>query len=290
METRKVRILLDVLAEGSMLRAAEKLDYTPSGLAHLLDSLEDELGLKLVSRGRFGVRLTAAGEILYPRLQELVQAEENLRDEIDALRRDKRAVVRFGLYESIARTWLPPIMSGFMQTHPEIEVKTVVDGRDELYEALRSRELDVIFASPAEEGHVRYYPLREDAYRAILPSNHPAANGDSFPLAGFARETFIMPSFGCDRDIMELLSRHGITIHKLSAYAGDTAVIGMVEHGLGVSILPELILDLHAETFAALPLDPPVSRTLGIATRKSDPLSKADRLFIRYLEAHLPEE
>ena len=81
METEKLRVLLTALDCGSLSAAAEKLDYTPSGVSRAVQALEEELGLELLRRTRWGVEATESCAQLLPRLRELVNAAEGLEQE-----------------------------------------------------------------------------------------------------------------------------------------------------------------------------------------------------------------
>lgn len=84
METKKWEALLTAVELGSFTRAAEKLGCTQSGLTHMMNSLEGEVGFPLLVRDRYGVRLTTAGERLLPAVRELLQTERRLEGEIAA--------------------------------------------------------------------------------------------------------------------------------------------------------------------------------------------------------------
>ena len=74
MDTKKTRALLTALEKGSLTAAAEELGYTQSGLTHMMNSLEDELGLKLLVRSKGGVRLSPSVQELLPRLRALYES------------------------------------------------------------------------------------------------------------------------------------------------------------------------------------------------------------------------
>ena len=90
MDTKKTKALLLALERGSLTAAAEELGYTQSGLTHMMNSLEDELGIRLLVRSKGGVKLSPAGEILLPRLRELTACAEELEREIEVLREQKK--------------------------------------------------------------------------------------------------------------------------------------------------------------------------------------------------------
>ena len=113
---------------------------------------------------------------------------------------------------------------------------------------------------------LHYIPLRDDPLMAILPGAYkPAAK--AFPVTGFTGSEFLMPSAGFEADITPVFGQSVDKVASRVRYTNldDAAIVSMVEHKLGVSILSELVVqDMHYNV-RALPLDPPSSRHLGIA-------------------------
>ena len=89
-----------------------------------------------------------------------------------------------------------------------------------------------------------------------------------------------MPSMGFDLDIMRVLNRHGVMPLVRTTQVNDSVIISMVEHGLGVSILSELVLKGRKDDVLAVPMDPPAVRELGIAARAKKELRPIVRKFI----------
>lgn len=90
-----------------------------------------------------------------------------------------------------------------------------------------------------------------------------------------------MPSMGFDKDILRVLNEHGVTPLIRTTQVSDSAVISMVEHGLGVSVLSRLVLRGRQNSVRALPLEPRAVRELGIAAHPQKELRPIARQFIR---------
>ena len=101
METKKWEAMLTAVELGSFTRAAERLGLTQSGLTHMMNALEKEVGFPLLLRDRYGVRPTAAGERLLPAVQELMEANRRLEGQIAAQNSWKRENIRVAAYSSI---------------------------------------------------------------------------------------------------------------------------------------------------------------------------------------------
>ena len=113
MDTKKVQALLAAIDLGSLTAAASELGYTQSGLTHMMNSLETELGLNLLLRSKSGVRLSPAGQELLPELRSLADAAAELNQAAERLRQRNCSTLRLGAYSSIARHWVPQIMADY---------------------------------------------------------------------------------------------------------------------------------------------------------------------------------
>lgn len=284
MDAKKIQILLDTLKAGSFLRAADSLGYTPSGLTHMMDSLEKDIGITILKRGRFGICLTAEGEKLLPLFVDFAVAEQKIRNEVRNLKSQRQETIRIGAYASIARNWLPSLLSGFYLNNPKVSIETVVLGRAELYDALKKREVDMIFVCSGTEFKHEYSPLARDYYRAVLPPEYPTIQENIFDLKEFEGAPFIMPSFMKDIDVQKALEKNKISIKMLAASADDPVVLSMVAGGLGISMLSDLVLQGTSEKVKIMPLKPNVYRTLGIAVRSMQSLTPLEKKFISYVK------
>ena len=122
MDAKKVEVLLEAAESGSLMGVAERNGYTPSGLSHLLQRLEEELGVQLAERTNRGIRLSGAGERLLPYLRGYVESSAALEREAALLRGEAETVLQIGAYASIAKNWMPALLRAFAKKHPEIRV------------------------------------------------------------------------------------------------------------------------------------------------------------------------
>ena len=120
MGASKYKVLLTAVDLGSFSAAAQKLGYTQSGLTHMMNTLEGEVGFPILQRGYYGIKLTPAGERLIPRIRALVMCEDALENEIDIVRSYGDKVIRIGAFSSIAETWLPTIVQRLEKEIPRL--------------------------------------------------------------------------------------------------------------------------------------------------------------------------
>ena len=281
MESKKLEALLMAVDLGSFTKAAEVLGYTQSGLTHMMNSLEKEVGFTLLERGRSGVRLTEEGERIAPAVREFLQANARLDSVIEQVASSRTEIIRVSAYASIAMHWLPGIIQRFREECPDVDVDIrMADHVDVPYELLAQGKMDAILVSPQDEGQYEWVHLADDPMFAVLPRDFDTQGMTAFPLAAFEARDFIMPSQGFDKDIMRIFNRIGVKPHILPTWVDDPTVISMVSHGLGVSMMTELTVRGRTDGVKLLPVEPASSRELGLAVRSLDAASDGLRHFI----------
>lgn len=281
MESKKLEALLMAVDLGSFTKAAEVLGYTQSGLTHMMNSLEKEVGFTLLERGRSGVHLTEEGERIAPAVREFLQANARLDSVIEQVASSRTEIIRVSAYASIAMHWLPGIIQRFREECPDVDVDIrMADHVDVPYELLAQGKMDAILVSPQDEGQYEWVHLADDPMFAVLPRDFDTQGMTAFPLAAFEARDFIMPSQGFDKDIMRIFNRIGVKPHILPTWVDDPTVISMVSHGLGVSMMTELTVRGRTDGVKLLPVEPASSRELGLAVRSLDAASDGLRHFI----------
>lgn len=281
MESKKLEALLMAVDLGSFTKAAEVLGYTQSGLTHMMNSLEKEVGFTLLERGRSGVRLTEEGERIAPAVREFLQANARLDSVIEQVASSRTEIIRVSAYASIAMHWLPGIIQRFREECPDVDVDIrMADHVDVPYELLAQGKMDAILVSPQDEGQYEWVHLADDPMFAVLPRDFDTQGMTAFPLVAFEARDFIMPSQGFDKDIMRIFNRIGVKPHILPTWVDDPTVISMVSHGLGVSMMTELTVRGRTDGVKLLPVEPASSRELGLAVRSLDAASDGLRHFI----------
>ena len=273
MESKKLEILMTAADLGSFTKASEVVGYTQSGLTHMMDALEREVGFPLLQRSHNGIRLTEQGERLMPAIRDFLQANANLENQIRAIAAEKTEVIRIAAYASIAMHWMPELLYRFRRLCPEVTVELrMVDHALEPFELLEKGLADVIFASRQNYGFCNWIPLYEERMYAILPKNYPLKGREEFPLEEFAGQDFLMPYGRFDIDVTAAMKPLGIRLNTTVARVDDETVIRMVGRGLGVSMMTELMIRGRTDDVLCVPVRPAAIRELGMGThiRKKD--------------------
>ena len=268
---------------GSFTRAAELLDYSQSAVSRMIRDLELECGLTLLERSRAGVKLTSEGALLLPYAKGLCEQYRRFQTQVDEIAGLQSGFIRIGTISSIATHWLPNIIRRFREDYPNIDYELVLGHYAEIEQWVESGRVDCGFLRLPTRRDFETVPLAEDPLFAVLPEAHPLSTCERVPLRALCDEPFLLLEKEEQAEISELFARHGLSPHVQLRTVDDYAVMSMVESGLGLSILPGLILRRIPYKIAVRPLDVPASRTLGLALRKDAPAPLAVRRFLAYL-------
>ena len=290
MDSKKLEILMTAADLGSFTKASEVVGYTQSGLTHMMDALEREIGFPLLQRSHNGIQLTEQGAQLMPAIREFLQANANLENQIRAIAEKKTEVIRVAAYSSIAMHWMPEILYRFRRRCPEINVDLrMVDHALEPFELLEKGQTDVIFASRQNYSFCDWIPLYQEQMYAILPKDYPL-NGPVFPLKEFAGLEFLMPYGRFDIDIKAALAPVGVKLNAKLSRVDDETVIRMVGRGLGVSMMTELMIRGRTDDVLCVPVDPPAIRELGMGThikkKETENIKKLKECVLEFIREH----
>lgn len=278
--------LLKIIEVKSFTKAAELLGYTQPALSQMIASLEKELSIKLLYRSRYGIQLTPEGERLYPSIQNTVLQYEALQRTAAEINGLSSGIVRIGTVSSISCHWLPDIIHAFWQKHPNIQIVLHQGDYTSIPEWVRTGAVDFGFVNPIAVKGLETTILKDGVFCAVLPPNHPLAKKKALVLNDLSEEPFILLEEGGYSEPLEAFRTAGITPKVKLRVHDDYSILSMVEQGLGVSILAELVLHKTNYDIAALPIEPAIMRTMGIVTKDKNRLPLASKEFIRCLLEH----
>ena len=243
MSISKYQVFLKVVSCGTFTKAAEALNFTQSGISHAITSLEAELGITLLSRNRGGVVLTADGRAVLPKIEKLCAAHHALMQTVEGLKDMDSGLVKIATFSSVSAQWLPRILKSFGKLYPNIEFEVVTgDFYDQIENWIVTGAVDCGFLRLPSVKRLRTYALHRDELQVIVPCDHPCAHSDPFPRELLATEPFIQLEEGDDYEIMAAFDEMGIRPHVKYVAREDRTILSMVSEGLGISLLPELMV------------------------------------------------
>jgi len=284
---KKYEAFVRAVELGSLSKAAEELGYTQSGISHMMQSLEDEVGFPLMVRTSSGIMPNTEGELLLPTIRHLLNTNETLEQYIAKIKGADTGRIRIASFPSVATYWLPTIIRDFERDYPNVEIAIKEDGADVIDAMMDAREADLCIYTGGEERPFEWIPLYQDQLLAILPPDHPLADRDTLPLEELLSQKFILPLKGYDYEVYHILDKLPRYPDIRFTACSDYAIISMVTEGLGVSILPELLLRNYSNNVVPVPLEPAQYRTIGMGVPQVKTASPVTRNFMRYIQAYM---
>ena len=279
----KCRAFVKTVEYASFTKAGEAMGYTQSGISRMIHDLEKEWNVTLLERSRAGVSLTSEGTKLLPYARNVCSEYDRLQAQVDDINGLKSGLIRIGTFSSAATHWLPNIISEFRKDYPDIEYELLLGDYTEIEDWIAEGRVDCGFLRlPTRSGFETIF-LERDRLLAVLPEGHPLAECERFPLEALCREPFMLLEKGAKAEVSEIFERNGLTPKVQFTTWDDYAIMSMVEGGLGLSILPELILKRIPYRITAKELDVPAYRDIGLAMKDQKTASPAVKRFLQYL-------
>lgn len=290
MDIRKLKVFLTVADYGNFTKAGEDLGYTQSGITQMMKSLEQEVGLPLFFKGHHGVTLTNEGAALLPSIRNLLAANESLNQEISFLKGAKKGTIKIGSYTSCAIHWLPEIMDTFQKEYPGILFEIFEGNESNIANWVGNHKVDIGFTSYQNHQLYQFIPVYDDPMMAVMPKNHPFTEYEEIPIEWYENVPFITSEYNYVNEVHRLLKKYGVKPDTKYTMSNDFSILSMVEHNLGLSLLPGLILRGRSGDYEARPLKPRYFRRLGMALSPCGERSPAMKIFIKYAQDYFLDE
>lgn len=275
MNLEQLRAVVEVARLGHFTRAAEQLHLTQPSLSRQIASLERELGGELFHRARGHISLTPAGEALLPRARRMLADADAIRAEMAELAGLQRGRVRLGATPTLCISLVAEAMSAFHAAHPGIELRLTEGGSHLLMEQLAAGALDMALITVSEglpvveSALVRSPLLTEELVVVSSAARPPVAHASAIDLEQLARLPLI--SFHESYDLRAATDAAfraaGLSPSPVLEGAEMDAVLRFVERGLGVAVVPAMVL-LDRPSLRSVRLTAPqLTRTVSVAHR-----------------------
>jgi molybdate transport repressor ModE-like protein len=292
LEVKRLKILREVAERGSFSAAADAMHLSQSAVSQQIAALEKETGAKLLDRNHGKVRLTDPGASLVVHAEavmaRLEEAERGLAD-IAELRGGRLRMVSF---PTAGATIVAKAVPAFSQKYPEIELELGEAEPEESIPGLKAGEYDLALAYDfdsvpfAEDRDTERHFLLEERMQVALPADHPLAGGRSVRLDQLKEESWacgVRPS-SCRQNVVQWLRNAGFE-PRINFASDDYQVIqSLVASGMGVALVPELLLTGRQQGIKVLDVTPQASvRRVWAVTLGSDLRSPASEAMLEIL-------
>ncbi|MCP3098081.1 LysR family transcriptional regulator [Myxococcus sp. K15C18031901] len=258
MTHEQLQAFLRVAQEGRLSTAARGLGLSQSGLSRQLQALEAELGTRLLVRTPVGTVLTDAGERFLPHARRAVDALVAGSAELGRLSGTPRGSVTLGTLHTVGAYLLPDILPAFAREYPEVRPRLSEGMAAVLEEGVAHGTLDLaILSLPVRRADLVSQKLWEEPLMLAVPRGHRLTKvGGPVALADVVEETWVViPSMSGTRALEAACEARGVTPRVALETDNAEAMRRMVEQGLGVALVPELMARKHpSHRFDVVPL------------------------------------
>jgi LysR family transcriptional regulator for metE and metH len=287
-EIRHLELLMAVVEEGTLTKAADHLHLTQSALSHQLRNVEERLGAPLFRRVNKKMILTPAGERLLASARTVRSELERAQGDIRRMTDGDAGTLRISTQCYTCYNWLPPLLKTFSKRFPDVDVKIIVEATRNPLPALLKGKLDlaIVCGDQANEPNLRFAPLFEDELVTIMRTDHPLCHRRYVEAQDFVHEHLLVYDLPVE-DIgifQKVLMPAGVMPRKVSRLQLTEAIIEMVKGGFGIAVLARWIVEpyLKAGGLVALPITRQgVHRQWSAAMMDDGPIPKYMQEFLR---------
>ncbi|MBC7441197.1 MAG: LysR family transcriptional regulator [Ramlibacter sp.] len=284
-DVRQFEFFSAVAGELSFTRAAERLTIAQSAVSAGVRSLESELGVELFDRSRRQIRLTSTGELLLPKVREVLDAVNEVRDAAQETTRAITGSIVIGLMTSVTLVNVPRLLGHFRTGHRGVDVRLRAARRGSagLIDELVSGELDLAFLAlsgptPATLIAVR---IASSPMVLVVPDGHRLAAARTVGLGDLVPEEFIdlPPGYASRQIVDDAFAAAGIERRVMIEVSDIGTAAEYVANGLGVALLPEFAAH-GAPGVRRVPVDNVPEFTVYLAASRKRRASAAVRAFV----------
>ena len=269
---------------GSFTKAATELNYAQSSVSKMIADLEKEWGMTLLERNRNGVQVTSSGEQVLPYARRLIDDYRKLEAQVDAMNGLETGRIRIGTFASVAIHWLPNIIAEFQKDYPGIEYELLMGDYEEVENWILEGRVDCGFLRLPVRTGLNTIALKQDEYLVVLPEEHPLARKKRVRIQDLEGQPFMLLEHGGRTEVTDLLERYQVHPQIRFTTWEDYAIMAMVEKGLGIGILPQMILQKLSYRIEVRSLEKPYYREIGFAVRDDRQMSPVTAKFLEYLK------
>ncbi|MCM1159087.1 MAG: LysR family transcriptional regulator [Bacteroidales bacterium] len=277
------QIFQTVVEQGSFQHAAEVLNLTPSAISHAISTAEKELGFPLFNRNKNGVTLTSYGENLQPYILTVLNSDAKLQQAILEFNGLTHGSVKIGTFSSVCNSFIPNLVTGFSKLHPNIEIKIYQGTYDDVYNWLKTGVVDLGFLSESSCRDISIVPLYKDELLCVVPKHFQTRHRSYIELKELADQNFVSQRESTDADIQNLFRKYQLQIRSSCHVVDDLSTIAMVAAGLGICIMPKLVMQNIPYHVDMYPLKPAEHRTIGLCSLNPELMAPAVKSMYKYI-------
>ena len=279
------QVFQTVVGQGSFQKAAEILNLTPSAVSHAIASMEQELGFSLFTRNKAGVALTNYGEHLLPYVNAVLNSDESLQQAIAGLNGLKMGNVKVGCFSSVCTNWMTDIIHSFHQRYPDINIELYQGTYADVSYWIKNGIVDIGFLSLSSAGDLPIEPLYRDPLLCVVPKGYRKREDTPYMTPDEMKdEVFVSQMETTDADIAIFMKQNGLGNVRMDYHVvDDLSTIALVAAGLGICIMPELVMNDIPYAVDRYPMMPEAYRVIGISALNPNFLVPAVKMLYQHV-------
>ena len=263
----QLRALIAVAERGNFGEAALQMGLSQSAVSHAIATLEEMLGVVLISRGRHGAYLTPVGDRVLVYARQMMQSLDGMMKEANLAKGLQGGQVRIASFRSVATHILPEAIAQFRQRFPDITV-LLTDHEDlpEVEQTLREGRADIGFTYLPTSEDFEVWELMQDEFVALFPPTFKSKH-KRLTWEELAHHPMIMPP-ETDATMLQFYThclKFNCTLNVAYRVNTDSTIVSMVARGLGAAVLPRLAAEPIPAGVQVFSLPTPIYRIIGIA-------------------------
>ncbi len=283
MELHQLECFIAVLEQGGFKRATARLGITQAAVSYQIKRLEEELGVQVFHRGKDGITPTDAGRALLDHAHQVIAAVREAHRAVRELGGGATGEIRIGTIKCIGTYFLPRVLWEIRSKHPMVRPRLSYRNSDELLEALLAHQLDVaLLADPPPDQRLEHELILEERISLVSRPGHPFHGKNTVEVAQLRDAHFVAlsPQTSTGALIQHYVDQLGIS--TAPAYSADDVetVKMMVEEGMGVAFLPDMVTKEDDSELWRSAVHPPLTVRLFIVTWRDASPSLALEAFV----------
>lgn len=283
----QLRALVAVADCSNFSEAALLIGVSQSAISHAIATLEKELGVQLLSRGRHGAYLTPAGNTVVEKARDILEGVEGLVQEANLHKGLQGGQVRIATFRSVATHILPKVMATFQQLYPNISVAiSELHDFPHVNRSLREGSTDIGFTYLPCPKEFEVWEILRDEYVVLLPPSSPPRNSH-LSWEELANYPLIVPpeTDSCSFIVRKHFESHNQSWKPVYRFREDSTSVQMVVRGFGAAILPRLAADPVPPDVHICSLPVKLERVIGAAVMEDALLTPAAFAFLETLRS-----
>ena len=291
MDIQHMVYFVEVVKQGSMTKASEKLFIAQPTISKTIKNLEDELQLILFDRSKKSLKLTDAGKIFFEQCNEIVNLYKDLPVVMDNLLGVKTGHLKIGLSPIMNVKKLIKILADFHNCYPNITYELIENGGKTIEQSIRIDELDVgITALPVDDRLFQSFPFYEEELKLVVNKNHPLADKEKVSLIQLENEGFILfnENFYLNDIITDSCKRAGFIPHIVSKISQWNSIEQMIIAQIGIGILPKSIIEMLSDDVRSVSIESPsIVWQLGVIWKNNKYMNFVTKEWLHFMQKQL---